>query len=385
MKKSVAFVLLLVFLFPLSAIGFGYHVFEIRTEPEFGKGIFPTSVKYQFNFPVPDLIEGCKTEFAFRLDNGLEYRTLAQDPVTGDIMAKNPSMYDFPKEYTVHFDEFNLFFAQGFIDTGFSDNDLLTAFVSIDGRFEMAFERLSWMTGPDNVGGVFWDENGALRFPSDEFLIGAPELSDDRSVFQTTISLGLKIDFMHDTTTTRDGIRAGIYWRFAPEWMLLTDGSASFVLSWNEIQISRTLYVAPNGENRTWFSIVLDDYITYRGIIGDKIPMYIQRDNIWGPNVPNAANVITNRLALTFYGPQINSRDTYPYVMFFWDLGWALGKVMNTHSGEKIYESVGSYGIRCEFVVFSIAEFYYEIGCSYDPVFAEDMYVEQRFGFSVGI
>ncbi len=385
MKRFILFALLLILLFPLSAIGFGYHVFEIRTEPEFGQGVFPTSVKYQFNFPVPDLIQGNKTEFAFRLDNGLVYRTLRQDPLTGAIMAKDPEQYDFPKEYTVHFDEFNLFFAQGFIDTGFSDNDLLTAFVSIDGRFEMAFERLSWMTGPDDTGGVFWKEDGTLRFPSDSFLTGTPELSDDRSVFQTSISIGLKVDFMHDTTTTRDGIKAGLYWRFAPRWMLLTDGSASFVVSWNEIQASKTLFVVPNGEERTWFSIVLDDFFTYRASMGDKVPSYIQGGDIWGPDVPNAANVITNRLALTFYGPQINSRDTYPSVTIFWDLGWALGKVKNSLLEEKIYESVGSYGIRCEFVVFSIAEFFYEIGCSYDPVFAEEMYVEQRFGFSVGI
>lgn len=385
MKKCLIFLLLLLFLSPLAAIGFGYHVFTIRTEPEFGKRIFPTSVMYQFNFPVADLIDSCRTEFAFRLDNGLVYRTLRQDPMTGAIIAQNPGSYDYPKEYTVHYDEFNLFFGQGFINTSFSENDLLTAFISIDGRFEMAFERLSWMTGPGESEGLFWDKNGNYRFPADGEWIGAPELADDRSVFQTSITLGLKFDYMRDTTTTRDGVRGGTYWRFAPDWMILTDGSASFMLSWNEIQLSKTLYSIPNGRSRTYFSIVLDDFLTYRYILGSSVPLYIQGGDIWGPDVPNAANVITNRLSLTLYGPQINSRDTYPSVTFFWDTGWALGKVLNSSSDEKIAESVGSYGIRVEFIVFSIAEFYYEIGCSYDPPFAEEMYVEQSFGFSVGI
>ena len=385
MRKLLSILSMLILFSPLSAIGFGYHVFEIRTEPEFGKGVFPTSVMYQFNFPVPDFIAGNKTELAFRLDNGLVYRTLRQDPVSGAIMGEDPSSYDFPKEYTVHFDEFNLFFAQGFIDTSFSDNDLLTAFVSIDGRFEMAFERLSWMTNTNETEGVFWDSDGNYRFPENTEWIGAPELSGDRSSLQTSISLGLMFDYMRDTVTMRDGIKGKFVWRFAPEWMLLTDGTASFVLSWNEVQLSKTLFSVPHSDERTWFSIVLDDYLTYRWIYGSKVPQYVQGGDIWGPDVPNARNVITNRIALTFYGPQILSRDTYPSITIFWDMGRALGKVLNSASGESINESVGSYGIRANLVIAGIAEFFYEIGCSYDPVFAEDMFVEQKFGFSVGV
>ena len=385
MRKLLSILSMLILLSPLGAIGFGYHVFEIRTEPEFGKGVFPASVMYQFNFPVPDFIAGNKTELAFRLDNGLVYRTLRQDPVSGAIMGEDPSSYDFPKEYTVHFDEFNLFFAQGFIDTSFSDNDLLTAFVSIDGRFEMAFERLSWMTNTNETEGVFWDSDGNYRFPENAEWIGAPELSGDRSSLQTSISLGLMFDYMRDTVTMRDGIKGKFVWRFAPEWMLLTDGTASFVLSWNEVQLSKTLFSVPHADERTWFSIVLDDYLTYRWIYGSKVPQYVQGGDIWGPDVPNARNVITNRIALTFYGPQILSRDTYPSITIFWDMGRALGKVLNSASGESINESVGSYGIRANLVIAGIAEFFYEIGCSYDPVFAEDMFVEQKFGFSVGV
>ncbi len=385
MRKLLSILSMLILLSPLGAIGFGYHVFEIRTEPEFGKGVFPTSVMYQFNFPVPDFIAGNKTELAFRLDNGLVYRTLRQDPVSGAIIGEDPSSYDFPKEYTVHFDEFNLFFAQGFIDTSFSDNDLLTAFVSIDGRFEMAFERLSWMTNTNETEGVFWDSDGNYRFPENTEWIGAPELSGDRSSLQTSISLGLMFDYMRDTVTMRDGIKGKFVWRFAPEWMLLTDGTASFALSWNEVQLSKTLFSVPHSDEGTWFSIVLDDYLTYRWIYGSKVPQYVQGGDIWGPDVPNARNVITNRIALTFYGPQILSRDTYPSITIFWDMGRALGKVLNSASGESINESVGSYGIRANLVIAGIAEFFYEIGCSYDPVFAEDMFVEQKFGFSVGV
>lgn len=386
MRKALSMIAIMLMSFYLGAIGFGYHVFEIRTEPEFGEGIFPSSVMYQFNFPVPDLIDGSVTELAFRLDNGLVYRELRQDPYTGAIIARDPDRYDYPRQYTVHFDEFNLFFSQGFISTDFSSNDLLTAFVSIDGRFEMAFERLSWMTSPGETAGLFWTEDGEYRFDSSCSWVGAPELSDDRSVFQTTISIGLMFDYMRDTLTTRDGIRGGFYWRFAPEWMIMTDGSAAFAVSWNEIQLSKTLFSVPRPSGMTWFSIVLDDFISHRWISGSKVPVYVQGGDLWGPDVPNAATVITNRLALTFYGPQIGSSlDSYPSLMIFWDIGFALGKVLNSSLGERIAESVGSYGIRAEFVLAGISHFFYELGCSYDPAFNEEMFVKQRFGFSVGV
>ena len=379
-------ILMLILSLPLYSIGFGYHVFDIRTEPEFGKGIFPTSVMYQFNFPVPDLIENCKTEFAFRLDNGLEYRTLRQDPVTGEYFAKKPWAYDYPHEYTVHFDEFNLFFAQGFIDTEFSDNDLLTAFVSIDGRFEMAFERLSWMTDPDSKEGVFWKENGDYRFPEEGLLPGAPELSDDRSMFQTYISFGLNVDYMDDDVTTRDGIKGSTYVRLSPEWMILTDGTGSFVLWETEIHGAYTLFEKPmvSKKDFTWFSLVLDDKLAYRYLHGDRIPQYIMGGELWGPDVPASSSAITNRLSLSLYGPQLG-KDTYPSITIFWDFGLGLGRMLNSSSSMRIAETVASYGIRAEFVIAGIAEFYYEIGCSYDPVFNEDTYVEQRFGFSIGV
>ena len=49
MKRIILSVIIFLLSVSLGAIGFGYHVFDIRTEPEFAEGIFPTSVKYQFN------------------------------------------------------------------------------------------------------------------------------------------------------------------------------------------------------------------------------------------------------------------------------------------------------------------------------------------------
>ena len=389
MRKLCMLLLSLILSSPIFAIGFGYHVFEVRTEPEFSHGVFPSSVKYQFNFPMPDFISDRRTILAFRLDNGLVYRNLRQDPETGELLAIKG--HDYPTEYTVLFDEFNLFFAQGFWETRNDDKDLFTAFISIDGRFENAYERLSWLTGPGELEGVFNTFAGGSkteRFP-DSSWTGAPELRGSRSMFQTSVTAGFIVDWMDDAVTRRDGVRFSSYLRLSPTWMPLSTGSASFIVSWNELELSKTLYSAEQDRRKelSWFSLVLDDKITYRYIYGSKVPAYVQGGDIWGRgDVPNAAHVITNRLSLSIYGPQINSRDSYPAITIFWDIGFGVGQVLNRGGvKDRIFETVGSYGIRAEFLIFGIIELYYELGCSYDGPFNEGSYVEQRFGVTVGI
>ena len=132
MKKRVFLILILfaALLSSASAIGFGYHIIEAKAETDFASGIFPLALNYQFNFPVPDFIEGSSTELAFRLDNGLDIRKLRQHPDDGRFL--NDSNAGFPLEYMVLYDEFNLFYRQGFW------NDHVALGVYIDGRFENA-------------------------------------------------------------------------------------------------------------------------------------------------------------------------------------------------------------------------------------------------------
>ena len=193
-------------------------------------------------------------------------------------------------------------------------------------------------------------------------------------MFQTSITAGVVVDYMRTRVTRRDGVRLGSYLRMAPDWMLLSDKTGNFLASWTELDLSKTLFSVEQTDPRdlSWVSIVLDNHTEYRYLFGDRIPQYILGGDIWGDSdVPAFSSVLVNRLSLTVYGPQINSRDTYPLIMVFWDFGIGFGE--------------GSYGFRAEFIIFDIAKLYYEIGCVYDPAFNEKVYVEQRFGFSVGI
>lgn len=378
--------LLIVVSSSLFAIGFGYHVLEVRSMPEFGEGVFPTSVLYQFNFPFPDLIPGSKSALAFRLDNGLEYRNLRQNPETGDLYAITG--VDHITEYSVLFDEFNLIFSQGVVHSSFSSDDMLTFSFSIDGRFENAYERLSWMDGPDNTDRVFFKKNESggweNRFSS---FSGVPELVGDRSLFQTTMSFGFDFNLMKDEITRRNGIKLSSWVRWAPEWMPMTDKTGLYLLSWTNLKLSYTPFAIKQNDprNLSWFSAVIDNSTTYRYIMGEKVPQYIQGGEIYGTISPNSEHVITNRLALTLYGPQINSRDCYLSVTGFWDIAYSFGNVLNKLESLKISELSGSVGFRASFMIFNVAELFYEIGYVYDPVFSEEKYSSQKFGFTIGV
>lgn len=387
-KKTVLMLLLLIFpLYGILPIGFGYHILEIRTIPEFSNGVFPSSLVYQFNFPVPDLISGSKTELAFRLDNGLEYRTLEQDPDTGEPYGKDPEgKGGFPRDYTVQFDEFNLFLAQGFVNTAFAGEDLVTLRLSLDGRFENAFERFSWMSSPEETEGTFYIRPGEERFPSSSW-IGAPEVSGDRSAFMISLSAGFELNFLRDKITRRDGLKLSMLARYSPKELQLFGVSADYFAIKGSLEASYTLLSVKQQGKRdtTWISMVLDNSTSYSYIKGSMVPYFIQAGDIWEIKGPNTEHVITNRSSLTLYGPQINSYDCYPYIMAFFDVGYSFGKLLNSAKEEILEDLYAAIGIRTEFVIFNIASLYYEIGYVVAPVLSEQRGILQSFGFSLGI
>ena len=157
MTKRLFLVLILftALLCPVSAIGFGYHIIEAKAEADFSAGIFPVALNYQFNFPVPDVIEGSSTELAFRLDNGLDIRKLRQHPDDGRFL--NEDNAGFPLEYMVLYDEFNLFYRQSM---------MLNMMRDFSGkRGQMEKERRQWLNAlPDLLSPVLLSSGAADRF-----------------------------------------------------------------------------------------------------------------------------------------------------------------------------------------------------------------------------
>lgn len=373
-KLAMTIILLTVVLCSAFSIGFGYHVIEAKSDADFARGIFPIAVNYQFNFPVPDLLGGSATEFAFRLDNGLDFRTLRQNPETGDFYAMGEPVKH-TLDYMVIYDEFKLFFNQGFWA------DHFTIGASIDGRFENAYESLDYLTWPDGDA-LFSDNEGKARFSS---FTGAPELAGDRSVFQTSLSALAEIDFMKDEEVRRSGMRLTSSFRITGPWMPMNDGSAAYMLSDNRLDIAFTPYHLERKSGLGWLSFVIDNSTGYRFIVGEKVPYHIEGGDLYEDvAAPATEHVLTNRLSLTLYGPQV-SEDTYPSASLFWAFGYSFGPALNSTGNVDYSETVSVLGVTAEVNILDIFRLYWEWGYVLDPVFNEAKKAICRFGFTFGV
>lgn len=390
------FIVLLFISSELFAIGFGFHVFEVRTTPEFSNGVFPISALYQFDFPMPSLIGNEISRLAFRLDSGLEYRTLTQNPDDGKILDQYPDatfsdgtlFSDFTtRSYTTHYDEFNMLFEQGFFGKLNSHNDLVTLHASFGGRFEISYERLNWMGSPDETSGVFWKAFKDERFP-DSTWVGQPELAGTRSVFQTFLTFGATLDMMMDDITSQNGLKLDAWARFCHPGMIRHDGSADFNVFKTTLSAAYTplKFMRNDKPELSALSFTIGTDLSLKTISGTAIPYYITDTSIYGVELPNTVNTFTNRVYATLYGPQLNAKDLYPFITVFNDYGVSFGNVANRSEEEKITETAASFGFRAELVIYNIANIFYEFGYVYKQPFTDEEYpITAKLGVSVGV
>ncbi len=390
------FIVLLFISSELFAIGFGFHVFEVRTTPEFSNGVFPISALYQFDFPMPSLIGNEISRLAFRLDSGLVYRTLTQNPDDGRLLDQYPDaafsdgtlFSDFTtRSYTTHYDEFNMLFEQGFFGKLNSHNDLVTLHASFGGRFEISYERLNWMGSPDETSGVFWKAFKEERFP-DSTWVGQPELAGTRSVFQTFLTFGATLDMMMDDITSQNGLKLDAWARFCHPGMIRHDGSADFNVFKTTLSAAYTplKFMRNDKPELSALSFIIGTDLSLKTISGTAIPYYVADTSIYGVKLPNTVNTFTNRVYATLYGPQLNAKDLYPFITVFNDYGVSFGNVANRSEEEKITETAASFGFRAELVIYNIANIFYEFGYVYKQPFTDEEYpITAKLGVSVGV
>ncbi len=390
MKKSLLVSLLLILSFNLFAIGFGYQVLDVRTSPNFYNNSFPLSVRYQFNFPVPDIYPGNTTLCTFRLDNGLDERRLYQNPKDGRFIDDDESLVSEFKnpdarDYTTQFDEFLLVIEQGLFG-----KDLIKLHFSFGGRFEKAFERWDWMFDNKNTEGLFWKAPGVARYIDVGTWYGVPELRGDRGVTQTMLNFGLSFNLLQDTNTVRNGIALDVMYRYSPAKIQIFEGDDP-TADFTAMQVNLSLAATPvkiyqkNGE-RTNFSIQIGNDASYKYVQGTKVPYYMQGDSIYGTYVPNAEHSFTDETYLAFFGPQLGADDLYAYLKLFHNAGISYGKAMNTKNEIKVAEYSGSVGFRAEFNIYNICRCFYQVGYLYSAPFnGKTGSIEATLGFTVEV
>ena len=175
------------------------------------------------------------------------------------------------------------------------------------------------------------------------------------------------------------------FFRITGPWMPLTDGTANFFISSNDLDLAVTMFSLYRGNGKHWMSVVLDNRTTFRYAAGTKVPQYIMGGVVWDDvAMPATSSVVTNRTSLTWYGPQLTV-DTYPAVSVFYNVGLAFGDALNSDSDERYWEFAAVYGIQAEIMILDIAKFYWQWGFVTNPVFNEECRAISRIGFTFGV
>jgi len=382
----VLLILLLAAVVPLFSISFGYGIFDVGGDAEFASGTFPLYVNYGFNFPLPDFIGGNSTILRFSLRNGLVSRTLRQNPETGVPFAMT-GFPDYPTKYTVLMDEFELSFGQGFGRTSLSSEDSVTVLLAFGGRFENAYERLSWAHTSNDLEALFTRREGGERVARFSSFSGAPELAGNRSVFTGFLLAGLDFDFMMDNVTTRNGVKLELRGRWCPSWLFWGDGSAEYFRLSGELDLGFTIFSLRH-DSHSYLSLVLDNNTYYRYLSGSKVPVFMQSGGIWGVEAENLTHYVSNRLSLTVYVAPIPKIDNvYLSCTGFLDVGYGRGRLLNTSDTATYSNPVASGGIRFSAMLFSTLEAYYELGYIIDNSFnlPADSSWQAKFGLRLTV
>ena len=391
-RRPLSLLIIACILVPIHSIGFGYHTFSIRTNPDFAAGVYPTSLLYQFEFPVPN-INGWSTEIDFRIDSGISFRELRQTPDDGTPYILLEDKGEYTKKFISIYDEMNLVFGQGLFSSPLSNKELLKLWLTLDLHFEKFFENLNYLTDPNDIEGLFHTAplSGAgpaiERFPNSPW-IGQPEMKGNRSYNALSISLGIDVNLMEDKITRRNGMNFTLWTRFNPSLFdIFNEDKSEFIMFWAKLDLAYTpYYLKMNGSRDTaWLSFVFDNSTTYQFTTGNMIPYYLQGGHIWELQGINTKHNLVNRTSISIYGPQINSYDCYPYITAFADIGWSFGQLLNSSVVETFSDFYNSYGIKVEFVIFDIANFYYEFGYIQNNVLNQESKFISKLGFSFGV
>lgn len=386
MKRAFLALIFLILSFSVFSIGFGYQILQIRTMPEFGSGIFPTSIIYQFNLPIPDFIAGNTSLLTFRLDNGLENRKIIKNPDDGRLIDLYPELSDaFTNEdarnYLAQYDEFLLLFEQGFFN-----KDLIKLHFSFGGRFEMAFERFSYMSNSSNTEGLFYKSPGVKRYGASAFS-GIPELGGDRNVFQTFVNFGLEIKHLEDRNVIKNGFILSSMLRLNRENMPLNDKTADFISLNSGLEFFHTPFFSTYGDGRySLFSILLYNRTSHLMIIGESVPYYVQDISFHTTYVPGSEHLVKNYTSFVLFGPQLGAVDLYPKIELYHDIGYSFGALLNAGEGNNQSVITSAIGLYLEFNIYNISKLFYKIGYIYKAINTADMNkINISFGFSLEV
>ena len=360
MKRILTVVLVLALaLCSVFAGDFKFLFTELDQHTEILSGFLPTLVTVGVGYNGLSLVEGDLTQIQATIGGGYTQRVLFQDPYTGEPLIADQMLYD---QIQVRW---NLKFLQGFGESWVEGQDLITAYVGYEGRFEKAVDsmkagELRYRGYADAVSrnkgktpiptlddwfNVHFPGSGSGTLAGNKIY---PDLADDYTAFMTNFYIGAKLNMMQDRMVANEGLLAEVKLQFAPAF--LNKKASYYSITLNAVA-GTTLLEIPSKKGRNLFSIVLIDRLNLNWTDGSKVPVYASMPVSLGRKVrgfnTNSYNTnftVVNNLDIRLAGPEFLMDGLFPRLNLFLDLGWYAGNYLN--SDRKASDMAEQYQLK---------------------------------------
>jgi len=218
-------------------------------------------------------------------------------------------------------------FSQGFGESWIENTDMFTFYASYEGRYDVNKDVSSASTADVAYlnPGLTVDANGR------------------KIMMASTFAVGTKFNYLNDTGVTEDGVDVDLTLQLAPS-KLSSDNIAWYSANL-ELVAGKTLYQLCDNYENNLLSVTLVDRIeaNYTDALEDgKIPTFAQGTNSLGNKIRGLSSGeygstlnFVNNFDIRVNGPNNMLsfiKGVYPRLIFFFDAGYATGKVYNAVS-----------------------------------------------------
>ncbi len=346
MKKiTILLIFLILPLVFLSAVSSVTSVAGMQYLSDFAFGnftSFPASVTIRQGADDLALFDDVKTDMAMIMDFGLTQRNITQNLVNGNFLAEE-ELGKAKYGYSVFYSAIRYSFDNAFLKNELTDDYLLKASVSLNVRFEQAFESLTNLRSgdasiinPNFEDSVYsqsaYTEKGKLNS------VSTPDINKNGYLFSNSISASLSVNHMRTEKRLafQEGVQATLSFDIAPWWLwndfsfdIFDGGSDFYKISLNTIY-SKVLYSRENWKRWNKITLILEDFIDMQMLFGNKIPKYADTISFYGMKYLNLDFIIRNTFRFYVYGPNFFTENTYPYGYIFSEAGYAVGRPNNS-------------------------------------------------------
>lgn len=395
MKRVVIFILLLALALPIFSLSFNSSLLEVGgggsllssgKKDGYLMGFFPLEARYRYLLRSPEAMDELGLSLALDFSSGLKERMLKIDPDSGEEVSVYSSLSS--SFYQVQYIYFDLSLREGLVRESFMDEDVVSLYLSLNGRFENAYERFEWLSNPKAVESTFYGQDNKERFSDYSYV---PELKiagprDMRMLSDFGVSIGAALNWKMETEMTKDGVSADIALSYYPSFLRSERDHSYFLLSL-DASVALTLLELPQmsfGPSRGLdaLSVYVESEIDFRGAFGGDIPQLSIERAVWGSESYPSSMVLGNRTELVVKGYQI-TEDLYPSLILFSDVAFSFGGGIN---GSKVSGGItGSIGGRVEMNFFSIVKAYGEAGYVYKDLYDRNPGFRYALGVKVSV